>query len=131
MDISTLKELPHHLEVNPDDWMIVHPNLRILAYELIEYCESRNLPLVITSIIRPMIPNISKTNIHSKARAFDVSVGLWELQDCLNCEKYFNENYDKIGAIGIGDGLPRACLFESPMYNKRGTGSHLHFQCKP
>ena len=131
MNIQELKELAHHKEVKVDDWDSVHANLRVLAYELIEYCKSRNLPLVIVSIIRPMIPGVSRTNIHSTGRAFDLSVMNWKLQDCLDCEKYFNGNYEKIGAIGMGDGLPRACLFESPLYNGRGTGPHMHLQVHP
>lgn len=78
-----------------------------------------------------MIPGVSKTDIHAKGRAFDISTNGWTLDDCLLCEKYFNENYANIGAIGIGDGKSRACLFESPEYNKRGNAAHLHFQVKP
>ena len=131
MNVQDLMNLPHKEGIKIDDWQVVHPNLRILAYELIEYCKSRNLPLVITSLIRPKIPGVSKTDIHAKARAFDLSVKDWTIDDCLLCEKYFNQNYDKIGAISQETGLPRACLYENPMYNHRGTGGHLHFQVKP
>lgn len=126
--ISTIKELqtlPHKEPTNPGDWENVHQSLRILAYELVEYCKSRNLPLVITSIIRPMIKGVSKTDIHSRGRAFDCSVQGWSVQDCLDCEKWMNDNYgDKFGAISISDGKKRACVYHN------GTGMHLHIQCR-
>jgi len=85
-----------------------------------------NLPLVITSIIRPMIPGVSKTDIHSKGRAFDVSVRGWTEKQCLDCQDYLNDNFsEKFGAISISDGKPRACVYHI------GTGPHLHIQCKP
>jgi len=127
---SSLKSLTHKKEVDINDWDKVHKNLRILAYELIEYCESRNLPIVITSIIRPMIPGVSKTDIHAKGRAFDVSTNGWSLDGCIECQDYFNNNYQSIGAIGLTDGKTRAALFESPSYNNRGTASHFHFQVR-
>jgi len=131
MNLQDLLDLPHKDGIKIEDWEIVHSNLRVLAYELIEYTKSRNLPLVITSLIRPKIPGVSKTDIHAKGRAFDISVNGWTIDDCLMCEKYFNENYDKIGAISQETGLPRACLYENPLYNGKGRGAHLHYQVKP
>lgn len=125
MNLTDLKHLPHK-QCDSDDWAKVHINLRVLAYELIEYCLVHNLPLVITSIIRPMIKGVSKTDIHAKGRAFDVSVHGWTEKQCLDCEQYLNDNFsEKFGAISISDGKPRACVYHV------GTGPHLHVQCKP
>ncbi len=130
MKVQDLKDLPHQNE-DPNEWDLVHPNLRVLGYELIEYCQSRRLPLVITGIIfQPL--KCSKTAIHADKRAFDVSVKGWTMEQILACEKYFNDLYAKaIGAIGAQDGQARACFFESPAYNGRGSGAHFHFQVRP
>lgn len=127
--ISTVRELQllnHKKGVSSDDWGRVHINLRILCYELVDYCVQRNLPVVISSIIRPMIPGVSKTDIHAKGRAFDVSVQGWSEQQCLDCEAYMNDHFsEKFGAISIETKKPRACL-----YHNAGAGAHLHLQVR-
>lgn len=124
MNIQELKKLAHKKGVNPDDWDIVNPNLRILAYETIEYCESRKLPILITSIIREKIPGISKSDTHREGRAYDLSVHGWSEKDCLDFEKYLNENYANLGAISAKDGVARACVYHM------GTAMHHHIQCR-
>lgn len=124
--VRELKLLPHKPEVDPDNWDKVHVNLRILAYEAYDWCIQQNLPFVVTSIIRPMIPGVSKTDIHSKGRAFDLSVKGWAADQCLAFEQYMNDNFSsKFGAISLKDNKPRACVFHN------GTGFHMHLQVKP
>ncbi len=123
--IEDLKNLPHK-GCDPKDWEKVHQGLRIIAYELLEFCESRNLPVVITSIIRPMIPGVSKTDIHAKSRAFDVSVKGWNADNILECVDYINDLLaEDLGAIAISDGKPRAVVYHV------GTAPHLHCQTRP
>lgn len=125
--VEELINLPHKQGVNPDDWRRVHINLRILCYEFTDHCLQRNLPVVISSIIRPMIPGVSKTDIHSKGRAFDVSVHGWTHQQCLDCEAYMNDHFsEKFGAIAISNGKKYACF-----YHDSGAGLHFHIQVRP
>lgn len=126
MNIQDLKELPHKPEVKVDDFDIVKPNLRILCYEFVEYCNSRDLPILLTSLVRPMIPGVSKSDSHAQGRAADFSAKGFTIDDCLLLEKYFNENYEKIGAISASDGKARACVFHDV-----GLGAHFHLQCRP
>lgn len=128
--IEVLKNLKHKDE-DPNEWDSVKPTLRVLAYELIDYCKIKNLPLVITGIIFEPT-SASKTVIHRDGRAFDVSVQGWSLKQILDCESYFNEKFSKrFGAVGKETGKAKACFYESPDYNGRGTGPHLHFQVRP
>lgn len=129
-NIATLKEQIHKKGVNSGDWDLVSSNTRVLAYEFIDYCSSRGLHCEFTGIIfQPLL--CSTSDIHSKKRAFDVSTHGWTLEQILACEKYFNEIYaDDIGAV-TKSGKRLACYFESPEYNGKGTGPHLHFQVRP
>ena len=123
--VDELKALKHK-DCDLNDWDKVSPSLRVLGYELVDYCKVHSLPITITSIIRPMIPGISKTDIHGKGRAFDVSVRGWTNAQAIECEEYLNENFsESLGAISIETGRPRACLYHG------GTGLHLHIQCRP
>lgn len=131
MNVEDLQRLPHK-GCDPENWSKVHLNLRVLAYEMVDYCESRNLPVVITSIIRPMIPGVSKTGIHSAGRAADISVKGWLVDQCLAFEKWMNDNFaEKFGAISISDGKPRACVFHNAVDAKgKEYGWHMHIQCR-
>jgi hypothetical protein len=125
MNIEELKSLPHKKGVDPNDWHEVLPGLRILAYESVEWIKSRNLPILFTSIIRPKIQGVSKSDTHAQGRAFDLSVKGWSADQCLEFEQYINDNFaENLGAISASDGRPRACLFHV------GTAPHQHIQTR-
>lgn len=116
---------PHKNGVNPDDWSRCHNNLLKLAYFYVNFCESNNIPVLFTSIIRPMIKGVSKTDIHSKGRAFDVSAKGWtkELRD--EFEKQMEEKFKAIAAVSAETGQPNA------IYWHEGTALHGHCQVRP
>lgn len=122
-----LKALYHKDGVNKEDWDKVHPNLLVLADYVHAHCDSHNLPLVISSIIRPKIPGVSKTDIHSTGRAFDVSVRGWSREDIDFIVKDVNDRLS-IGAISIRDGKEREAVYEDGIV--AGKGAHFHFQVR-
>lgn len=125
--IPKLKALYHKPGVNSGDWDNVHSNLLILADYVLAHCETYNLPLVITSIIRPKIKGVSKTDIHSHGRAFDVSVKGWSEHDIKFLVDAVNEKLT-IGAISLRDGQEREAVYEDGV--TAGRGAHLHFQVR-
>lgn len=131
--IKNLKTLPHKDGVDKNDWDKVHRNLLVLADYVIAHCETHKLPLVITSIIRPKIKGVSKTDIHSKGRAFDISVRGWSKEDIKFLEDAINEKFT-IGAISLTDGKEREAVFEDAEFDKEGDQvkfPHFHFQVRP
>lgn len=123
-----LKGLYHKEGVNKDDWDHVHPNLVYLAGYVLDHTDTYGLPMVITSIIRPKIPGVSKTDIHAKKRAFDISVKGWSVEDIEFLVNAVNEKLT-IGAISIRDGKEREAVYEDGV--SAGRGAHLHFQVRP
>jgi hypothetical protein len=126
--VVTLRQLEHKPGVNSSDWYKVHDNLIILAAFTLVYAKENYLPLIITSIIRPKIKGVSKTDIHSKGRAFDISIRGWTKEQILNFVKKINEEF-KIGAISVTDGKEREAVWEDGI--TAGKGPHLHIQCRP
>lgn len=124
--ISRLKRLPHKPDVNPNDWNLVNHYLLLLAEFYVDWCEACKLPVLFSSIIRPMIPGVSKTDIHTKGRAFDFSAHGWtkELRD--EFEKQVEEKFKTIAAIGAETGLPNAIY-----WHDAGAGFHAHMQVRP
>lgn len=130
-----IKKLVHKAGVNPNDWTKVHPNLLVVLDYVIEHCHAHNLPVVISSIIRPRL-KVSKTDTHSEGRAFDISVRGWQIEDieflvdCINADLY-------VGAISKSDGLEREALYEPDEFEidpktkkrKQVKWAHIHFQC--
>jgi hypothetical protein len=130
--IEKLQALPHKEGVNKDDWKKVHPNLLVLADYVLAHTETHKLPMVISSIIRPKIPGVSKTDIHAKGRAFDLSVRGWSKEDIVFLEDAINEAFT-IGAISLRDHKERECLFEDAEFNEKGDQTkwpHFHFQVR-
>lgn len=125
--IEKLKALHHKEGVNKDDWDKVHHNLLVLADYVIAHTETHQLPMVITSIIRPMIKGVSKTDIHSKGRAFDLSVRGWSKHDIEFLLDNINEKLT-IGAISLRDGKEREAVYEDGI--SAGKGAHFHFQVR-
>jgi hypothetical protein len=130
--IEKLKTLFHKPGVNKDDWNKVHNNLLVLADYVIAHTETHNLPMVITSIIRPKIPGVSKTDIHSTGRAFDLSVIGWSKEDIQFLVDAINEAFT-IGAISLRDHQEREAIFEGAEFDKNGDQTkwpHFHFQVR-
>lgn len=126
MDISTLKELPHKKEVDANDWDNVSQSLRIIMYEFVNYAEVHNKPVLVTRIIAPEIPGISKSKTHSEKRAVDISSKDWTIEEGHNCERFLNDLLaEKLGAISFSDGLPRVCV-----YHNAGLKLHFHLQTR-
>ncbi len=121
--ITFLKSMPHKLDVNPHDWDHVHSNLLTLAMAYCCFCIYHGIPVLFTSIIRPMLPQ-SETDIHAKKRAFDASANGWDtdLMDEFIIDA--NKIYKEIAAVSIKDGIPRAYIFH-------GEVLHLHAQVHP
>ena|SRR3990167_11374128 len=122
--IDFLFSQKHKPEVDRGDWLKVNKNLIDLAVAYVGFCILHNIEICFTSIIRPMIPGVSKTNIHSYGRAFDASAKGWttELMD----EFIFdgNKRFENVAAISNRDSVPRAFIFH-------GDVLHLHAQVRP
>lgn len=130
--IKRLQNLPHKQGVDKNDWTKVHRNLLVLADYLLAHAETYNLPIVFSSIIRPKIKGVSKTDIHAKGRAFDISVLGWSKEDIKFLEDAVNEKFT-IGAISLRDGQEREAVYEGAEFNKKGDQtkwSHFHFQVR-
>lgn len=125
--IHRLQSLYHKPGVEKEDWGGVHPNLLILAQFAYEYCQEYNLPMVITSIIRPRIPEISRTDTHAQGRAFDISVRGWSDHDIEYLVQATNKKFH-IGAISLRDKLEREAVYEDGV--SYGTAPHIHFQVR-
>ena len=123
---ETLALYPHKKGVNPLDWKKVHKNLLLVAYFYVNFCEQHGIPVLFTSIIRAMIPGISKTDIHAKGRAFDASAKGWtkELKD--EFEGLVEEAFEHVAAIAITTGKPNAIE-----WHDAGRGDHAHLQVRP
>lgn len=129
--IAKLKSFPHKEGVDKNDWDKVHHNLLVLADYLIAHCETHKLPIVISSIIRGKL-KISKTDIHSKGRAFDISVKGWSKEDIQFLADSINEKFT-IGAISLRDSQEREAVFEDAEFNEKGDQTkwpHFHFQVR-
>jgi hypothetical protein len=100
--------------------------LKDAVYICSQWCESKQIPFVITRAIDKMIPNVSKTNIHESGRAVDVSVKGWNADELDEFIHDMNVKFsESIGAFSITDGKPRFCVFHV------GTAAHLHLQVRP
>lgn len=125
--IANAKKLFHKPGVNSSDWDKVKPELLILIDYVISHCETYNLPLTITSIIRPKINGVSKSVTHQEGRAFDISVRGWSHEDIKFLVDNINDKFT-IGAISLKDGKEREAIYEDGV--TAGLGSHIHLQCR-
>lgn len=132
---SEIKNIVHKSGVNPEDWTRVHKNLLLILEYVIDHCHTYNLPLVISSIIRPRIKGASKTDIHAKRRAFDISVRGWGGQDIDFLVTCINKDMT-IGARSISDGQEREAVYEPDEFKivegkkVQIKWAHIHFQVR-
>jgi len=100
-------------------------HLKDALYEADQWAKNRKLPFVITRCIDGMIPGVSKTDIHSKARAADASIKGWAADEIDDFLHDMNERFsESIGAVSISDGKKRFLIMHP------GTASHFHFQVR-
>lgn len=125
--ITILTAQHHKGDTDPDDWFKVHINLIVLAAFTLKWCKEQYLEVTFTSIIRPKIPGVSKTDIHASGRAFDLSVQGWTIEQIDLFVKTLNEIFT-IGAISFRDGKEREAVYEDGV--TAGKGPHLHVQCR-
>ena len=125
---SYAKRLSHKDGVSPADWDEVKPHLLLLLDFYVDYATTHDLPIVITSIIRPKIRGISKTDIHADKRAFDTSVHGWTKKQISDLVKSANESL-KIGAISMSDKIEHEAVYEDGI--SAGSAPHIHWQVRP
>lgn len=124
-----IKSCLHTTGVDKSDWDKVTDKLKILADYVYDHCDAHQLPLVITSIIRPKIKGVSVSNTHAEGRAFDISVRGWSYEDIMFLVDCCNEDLN-IGAISFSDGKEREAIFEDDVFRdgKQIKWRHIHLQ---
>lgn len=125
---SYAKNLSHKPEVNINDWDHVDTNLLLLLDYAVDFATSRDLPILITSIIRPQIKGISVSKTHEQGRAFDLSVRGWTIYQIKQLADGANDKFN-IGAISYSTHLEQEVVYEDGV--SAGTAPHLHFQVRP
>lgn len=127
-------KLPHKDGVYNRDWYSVKTNLLLLLEWLLDFSAKRGVPIMVTSIIRARIANVSVSDTHEQGRAFDISVRGWLQTDIDACVEECNKALGHLGAVSKKDGKARAVVFEDDQFDANGKQikwKHLHFQCKP
>ncbi len=127
MTPNIAKTLRHKSEVNIQDWDKVHSDLLEILGFVVEFCVNYALPLLITSIIRPKIPGVSKSKTHEEGRAFDISVHGWSQSEIDALVSEVNEAFH-VGAISLSDKKEREAVYENGV--TAGTAPHIHFQVR-
>lgn len=105
--------------------LYVHPLLAMVLFDMAHYCNSRNLPFKITSMIRTPMENIKvggKSLTHPTGRAADISTRGFDVYQVAEFKKHFDEKYEDIAAIST---IGRKQLV---VYHTSGSGYHLHVQ---
>lgn len=137
-----LMRCDHKEGVNRLDWMRVHDSLPQIALTCFQICKKRNIPFLVTSIIRPRIEGVSATDIHADGRAFDLSVRGFTTDDLDELLVEVNKMHAKAsGAVSKHDGVPRALIYEHKEHEGPKTQidifekinqavPHLHGQCR-
>jgi hypothetical protein len=120
--------LKHKPEVNPDDWYSVDENLLQILDHVIDFAANEDLPILITSIIRPKIPGVSKSTTHEDGRAFDLSVRGWTIKQIQKLVVEVNANFRSVGALSMKSKQSTAAVYEDGV--SAGVGAHLHFQVR-
>jgi hypothetical protein len=114
------------LKVN--DVRFFTPNLlAVLAY-VVDFCNHRKIPCIITSGIRSIEENRAvgaKSMTHVEGRAFDISVKGFSVDEIDDLVIECNSRFASIAAISSETGLPVCARFKN-----NGHGDHIHFQVK-
>jgi len=111
-------EVKEGVEIN--DMKKLHVNVLCMFSEICRYCESRNMPVTITSIFSDRKDVKRVSNTHETGRAIDLRTMDWSETEILDLETWCNITFAEIGAISHSGGV-RAALYHS---------RHLHIQVK-
>ena len=105
----------------------LQPTLILVIGKMLQWCDKRSLPFVITSAVRDFEKGqVSQT--HPEGRAVDISVKGWSANDIYDFEKEWNESElnKKYGAIKTnGEAQLVVC------HAVTGGGFHSHVQIRP
>ena len=110
--------------VDATDWSRTNPNLKILFDWFVLWCKSEGIEVVVTSIIRPRIEGISKSDTHSEGRAFDARSTDFDEEQRERMIAECNKRFASCGAISK-DGIVRPVV-----WHDSGLGEHFHFQVR-
>ena len=101
------------------DLMFIKPALLLLFSALVKFCDDKNIPLNITSMIRP-IDSISKSDTHQTGRAFDIRIKDLTKNQIQEITRFLKD-YDVINKVGAitSSGIRRICVKKS---------DHIHVQ---
>jgi hypothetical protein len=107
--------------VKIEDMKELHINVLFMFSEICRYCESRNMPVTITSIFSDRKDVKRVSNTHETKRALDLRTRDWTEVQILDLETWCNIEFESIGAISRSGGS-RAALYHN---------RHLHIQVRP
>lgn len=100
-----------------EELMYIQPILGFVFFDMVAYCDSKGLPVVVTCVNRTLEENkavgaVSLT--HVEGRAIDLSIKGWTIEQITEFCQYFNKKYIK---------------FANPvaLYHT-GTAPHIHVQ---
>lgn len=105
----------------------LQPTLILVIGKMIQWCDKRGLPFVITSAVRNFEQGqVSQT--HPEGRAVDISVKGWTANDIYDFEKEWeaNEIARKYGAVKA-DGTVNLAHY----HTVAGGAPHFHVQIRP
>lgn len=102
------------------------PWLLVILADVIMWALSRNLAVVVTSLMRELNDGISESKTHQEGRALDLSVRGWPESAIKELADYINLKYAAIGAISKNTGQANTCY-----YHNNGNGWHFHIQVRP
>jgi len=108
------------------DMRMISPTLMIMFATVLEFADTYNLPVKITSIISDRINVVSKSKTHETGRALDFSVAGWSSRNIGDLTAILLEKHEEIAAISSSDLKPKPLV----CHDYLGQGSHCHLQSK-
>lgn len=120
------KKVEFKKDVDVRDINRLKSNCIILLSEVINFCNHKRLPCVITSLITDRVGLVTRSRTHQDGRAFDISIKDWTKMDIEDCTNHFNTYYRNIAAISAETKKPLAAK-----YGDKDHLDHIHFQVRP
>jgi hypothetical protein len=108
-----------------EDIQMLSPNLLVLFATVLNFAASRNLPVVVTSLVNDRDGVVSQSSTHSGGRALDLSTRGWRTKDIEDIVKILELKHEDIAAISASTLKPRPAV-----YHDVGHGAHLHIQVR-
>ena len=109
-----------------NDMCMLSPNLLLMFVTVMQFTQSRGLPLKVTSIISDRENTKAKTMTHDEGRAIDFSCAGWSAQDRDDLERELFFKHSQIAAISASTLTPRPIVYHEYM----GQGFHGHLQVR-